>query len=688
VAAGPRETSPQRTGRFVRAAAEEFQLLVEGVKDYAIFLLDRDGHVMTWNLGAERIKRYAAAEILGQHFSRFYEPEDQAGGRPAMALATAARDGRFEGYGWRVRQDGSRFYAHVTITPLYGESGDLHGFAKVTQDVTAQREAERKLREREQQLAEAHAIAQLGSFELSQSADGITWSPELCRIFGLEPRTFTSSLDAFVAYFHPDDQRLGERVLRQAATAGTSFQLEQRIVRPNGQIRVLLSRGRCVGYEPGLPQRVIGICQDVTEQREGERQLAEAHAQADLSRRLQSGLLPVLSLRDPTLALRTRYLPGQERALLGADFFDALELSDGTVATIVGDVAGHGPAEAAVGVALRATWRALVLAGHGPKEVLDGLDTVLVSDRPSEEMFATVCCLWVHPDRRSVAIALAGHPPPLLARGRKVEVVEVLAGPALGILEQGYPWEIDTLEVGEVWALLCYTDGLIEGMRTPDSVERFGIESLSDAAAKLLDEQASADGLLDGLLDVVLEANGQDLSDDTAMLCLTTYEQPGLASAPKAMTGQRSPDPGAPDAVERLDLSPDASSATRARRFIRQVATTHALESEVVDQLVLVGTELVTNAVLHARTALALTLELYPDQVRISVTDRSSAPATLRRYHPEALTGRGLALVGAVSQRWGVDPAGVGKRVWAEIERPTAGPGNGHQEAPGVTAGG
>jgi PAS domain S-box-containing protein len=668
------ETSPRRGDPLAPAAAEEYRLLVEGVKDYAIFLLDPDGHVMSWNVGAERIKGYRAADILGQHFSRFYGPDDRAAGTPARALETAARDGRFEGYGWRVRKDGTRFYAHVTITPLHDASGALRGFAKVTQDITAQREAELVLRDREQQLAQAHEIARLGSFELGVTTERFVWSPELCRICGLEPRTFTSTLDEFLDCVHPDDRRGIQQAIRQAASAGTSFQLEQRVVRPDGEVRLVLSRGQVVREEPGRPWRVVGVCQDVTEQREGERQLAEAHAQAELSRRLQSGLLPVLSLRDPTLTLRTRYLPGQERALLGADFFDALELPDGTVATLIGDVAGHGPAEAAVGVALRAAWRALTLAGHGLVDVLDGLDKVLVSNRPSVEMFATACCLLVSPDRRHLTIALAGHPPPLLAGDGAVGAVKTAAGPALGILEPSYRWEVGTIEVGEAWTLLCYTDGLIEGHRRPGSPERFGTEGLDAAAAALLDENKSADALLDGLLDVVLEANGQDLSDDVAMLCVTTDIQAAQAGATSTKTGQQPSatkvsETGVPGAVVRLDLSPDASSATLARRFIRQVAGMHALTGEVVDQLTLVGTELVTNAVLHARTALTLAIELFPDRVRVSVTDRSPVPAVARQSYPDALTGRGLALVGAVSRRWGVDPVGTGKRVWAELDR-------------------
>jgi PAS domain S-box-containing protein len=517
---------------MVQAAAEEFRLLVEGVKDYAIFLLDRDGHVVTWNAGAERIKQYAAEEMLGRHFSRFYTPEDQATELPRRALETAAREGRFEGWGWRVRKDGSRFFAHVIITALYDDQGGLHGFAKVTQDATAQREAERMLREREQQLAEAHALAQLGSFEWDVGANQLIWSPELCRICGLEPRTFTSTLEYLSECMHPDDRAAVEAALWKAARGGGAFGLEHRVIRPDGEVRLLFSRGRITRTEHDRPLRLLGVCQDVTEQREGERQLAEAHAQAELSRRLQSGLLPILSLNDSTLVLRTRYLPGQERALLGADFYDAQELPDGTVATLIGDVAGHGPREAAVGVALRAAWRALILAGHGPRDVLDGLDKMLVTNRPSDEVFATVCCLWASPDRRSIVVALAGHPPPLLATGGEVGAVEVAGGPALGILDEGYAWGADTVRVGDDWALLCYTDGLIEGLQAPRSVDRFGIEALRDATAKLLGAGVSVDALLDGLVEVVLEANGQDLSDDIAVLCLATSGQPGSAMQP------------------------------------------------------------------------------------------------------------------------------------------------------------
>jgi PAS domain S-box-containing protein len=130
----------------IAATEERFRLLVESVKDYAIFILDVNGNVTTWNAGAERIKGYTAEEIVGKHFSTFYPREDVAAGKCERELEVAAREGRFEDEGWRVRKDGSRFWANVVITPLRSQAGDLIGFAKVARDLTERRQAEENLR--------------------------------------------------------------------------------------------------------------------------------------------------------------------------------------------------------------------------------------------------------------------------------------------------------------------------------------------------------------------------------------------------------------------------------------------------------------------------------------------------------------------------------------------------------------
>ncbi len=138
-----RDITERRTAEdALRVSERQFRLLVSGVTDYALYMLDPNGIVSNWNLGAQRIKGYAADEIVGQHFSRFYTESDRAAGVPAHALHTAAHEGRFEAEGWRVRKDGTRFWANVIIDPIKDETGALIGFAKITRDITERRDAQ------------------------------------------------------------------------------------------------------------------------------------------------------------------------------------------------------------------------------------------------------------------------------------------------------------------------------------------------------------------------------------------------------------------------------------------------------------------------------------------------------------------------------------------------------------------
>lgn len=124
---------------------EIFRLMVDSVKDYAIYMLDADGHVMSWNAGAQRFKGYRAKDIIGKHFSCFYTKDDLEHGKPAIGLQTAIAEGRFEDEGWRVRKDGSQFWANVVITALRDETGRLRGFCKVTRDITEQKKAKEEI---------------------------------------------------------------------------------------------------------------------------------------------------------------------------------------------------------------------------------------------------------------------------------------------------------------------------------------------------------------------------------------------------------------------------------------------------------------------------------------------------------------------------------------------------------------
>ncbi|HXI57916.1 MAG TPA: PAS domain S-box protein [Polyangia bacterium] len=180
-------TRPQRAN-----SADQFQLLVESVRDYAIFMLDPGGRVQTWNAGAEIIKGYAPGEIIGRHLSVFYTPEDQASGHASELLAEAVRNGRVEDEGWRVRKDGTRFWADVIITALRDESGELSGFAKVTRDLTERRNAEEERRRREDDLRRSEerfrllvdSVEDYAIFMLDPDGYVMTWNSGAERLKG------------------------------------------------------------------------------------------------------------------------------------------------------------------------------------------------------------------------------------------------------------------------------------------------------------------------------------------------------------------------------------------------------------------------------------------------------------------------------------------------------------------------
>ncbi|MBA3653646.1 MAG: EAL domain-containing protein [Actinobacteria bacterium] len=252
------------------ATEGRFQALVEGIPDFAIYMLDPDGLVLSWNAGAQRLMGYTASQIVGDSVARLHRPEDVAAGKPAEALRVAREVGRSEEEGWRVRVDGSSFWARVVVTPLL-KDGELTGFAKVTQDVTAARDAEAALRQVVVELDAAQRLAHVGSFRVDLAHGEVAyWSDELFRILGLDPSSFHPSFGALLERVHPADRVRVDAAVGAAFHDAVDFEVEARIVREDGEVRVLATSAQIMRDGDGQPRSITGVCQDVTTRKEAE----------------------------------------------------------------------------------------------------------------------------------------------------------------------------------------------------------------------------------------------------------------------------------------------------------------------------------------------------------------------------------------------------------------------------------
>ncbi|MBW5422583.1 SpoIIE family protein phosphatase, partial [Streptomyces sp. BG9H] len=251
-----------------------------------------------------------------------------------------------------------------------------------------------------------------------------------------------------------------------------------------------------------------------------QRQLTESRLRAQENARLERGLLPTPLLDGSPLRFAARYRPGRSRALLGGDFYDTVRTPDGSVHVMIGDVCGHGPDEAALGVELRIAWRALTFAGLCGDELLSTLQKVLEHERADDEIFATLCTVDIAPDGRRAGLCLAGHPSPLIAReGRLAELLPYEdGGPALGLLPRAR-WPRRQVELGGKWSLMLYTDGLIEG-RIGQGKERLGQEGMVEMVRRQIASGLQGDELLEAAVNEVRDLNGGDLTDDVAVLLL------------------------------------------------------------------------------------------------------------------------------------------------------------------------
>ena len=274
-------TQRKATQDALLESERQFRILVQGVTDYAIYMVDPSGIIVNWNTGAERIKGYTAGEIIGQHVSRFYSREDRAAGLPALGLATAAREGSYETEGWRVRKDGTRFWAAVVLDAIHDPGGDLIGFAKITRDITERREAQDRLRESERQFRLlVNGVTDYALFMLDPNGIVTSWNAGAERIKGY---TAAEIIGQHFSRFYTASERAAgvpTRALQTAMTQGR-FEAESWRVRKDGSLfwanvvidPILDDNGQVLGFSK--------LTRDITERREA--QLAMQKTQAQLA---------------------------------------------------------------------------------------------------------------------------------------------------------------------------------------------------------------------------------------------------------------------------------------------------------------------------------------------------------------------------------------------------------------------
>ncbi|MET3966824.1 PAS domain S-box protein [Bradyrhizobium sp. S3.9.1] len=336
----------ETSNRFEDAQTSDgrYRLLVEAITDYAIYMLDRKGRVTSWNPGAKRFKGYEADEIIGRHFSTFYTEAERSQNVPALALAEAERTGRFEREGWRVRKDGTQFWAHVVIDAIRAPEGELVGFAKITRDLTERRAAETKLRESEAQFRLlVQSVTDYAIYMLDVEGHVASWNAGAQRIKGYAPEEIIGR--HFSNFYTEADRAAGlPRIGLETAARSGRWEHEGQRVRKDGTAfwaHVVIDAiwddaGKLVGFAK--------VTRDITERREAEAALQAAQANMIRSQKLEA--------------------IGQLTGGVAHDFNNLLQVISGNLQMLIKDIVGNARAEMRVQSALAGVARGSKLASQ------------------------------------------------------------------------------------------------------------------------------------------------------------------------------------------------------------------------------------------------------------------------------------------------------------------------------------
>jgi integral membrane sensor domain MASE1/anti-sigma regulatory factor (Ser/Thr protein kinase) len=427
-----------------------------------------------------------------------------------------------------------------------------------------------RVRDRTSELVEAQELARIGRWEWNLATGTVTWSDEMFRIHGALPGAYEVSFEKAVELVVPQDRERIEENTR-AAIEGAQPEIpdiEYGIVLPDGEVRILLGRGRIFSGDDGAPSRMVGVVQDITERRAYDRE-------HEIAETLQRALLPRSLPTVDGFAVAARYLPAETGLSAGGDWYDVVPLPDGSVSVVIGDVAGHGLEAASVMGQLRLAVRAYALEGRPPASVVALADALL--REVASDVMVTMLYLSIDAETLEARAVNAGHPPFLIVTPDGNRYADPASAPPLG-LGRAARYDESVVQLRAGTTLVLYTDGLIdrpdlpiaEGMRRLAVVVRSGKRSGNGRA----DESADLEALCDHLLE---ELAPGDLSDDVAL----------LAVRPLPVT-------------ERLHLRTPATPGELARIRRSLARWLRAADARAVDDVVLAVSEAASNAMKHA----------------------------------------------------------------------------------------
>jgi PAS domain S-box-containing protein len=461
-------------------------------------------------------------------------------------------------------------------------------------EIVERHETDRRLRQREGQLAEAQQAARVGSWEWLIPEDRVSWSDEMFRIHGFLPQAFPLTFEKALEQVAEDDVARIQTNVKAAFESGRSQHLpdiEYRIVRPDGVERVLRGKAELSVGPNGEPLRMIGTVQDVTERKMAERE----HRIAET---LQRSLLPDRLPEIPGVLLTARYVPATSDMEIGGDWYDVVQLPDGRVGLAIGDVAGHGLRAASTMGQMRMALRVCALEERSPNRVVTRLRHLVRGQLDAE--FATLVYLVFDPDSGTVRFANAGHPPPLVVRGTEgTTYLEGGLGPPLGAVGFADHHLDVTYHLAAGSTLFLFTDGLVERR---GATIRDGLDRLKTLVATSGDDlEAMCDHLL-------AEMVGSDVSDDVALLALRPVR---LASEPLFL---------------RLPAEPYVLAPFRwtLRRWLGEIGASPQIANDI---LIACG-EACANVIQHAYGAkeglLEVDLVMLDGTIEVTVRDRGA----------------------------------------------------------------